>query len=491
MPALPATCAPVRGRRRRLDPEPRFISPCPVEVRGPWEGAMAAIPQDHLAWKVFKLLEGFDASAAAAGYSSLGKRGYRPEWLLRTWVYASLIGLHHSTQIARAFQSDAAFRLLSTGYVFSESVLRKFRAKNLALFERAVVWTVELALKHGWADPKDLSVDSLRVQANASPKAVRTVERSTRRLKELAEVSTLELSEEQRTRHEAKVAKHTQALALCKQAGTASVVLTNTAAALMKFPHGAALPGHRVTLTAAGMKHRFAVGVLVDAAPTDNGKLEPAIREALRVMRDAGLPPETVLQVAADAGYRSEGDLLFAERARGWADILVAQESAVARSKEKPEKYFGRERFAIHADGKATCPVGRTMQGPSGHHHGRAIWTGDDCKSCPLKSQCTPGKQRSLTASIDLERARAAMQARMAQPGARERYNRRIATVEPVFSYIEGPMRFRRASCRLDQTVKAEIMLKVLAYNIHRLFVSPNLVVVLLVPWRSTRRRVA
>jgi hypothetical protein len=38
------------------------------------------------------------------------------------------------------------------------------------------------------------------------------------------------------------------------------------------------------------------------------------------------------------------------------------------------------------------------------------------------------------------------MRARMEAPGGRERYNRRIATVEPVFSNLESAMGFRRAS---------------------------------------------
>jgi hypothetical protein len=88
-------------------------------------------------------------------------------------------------------------------------------------------------------------------------------------------------------------------------------------------------------------------------------------------------------------------------------------------------------------------------------------------------------------ASLDLERARAAMVERMERPGARKRYNRRIATVEPVFSYLEGPMRFRRASCRLDESIKAEVLLNVLAYNLTRLLLRAKLAVVFVVPWRS------
>lgn len=485
MPALPASSPPVRGRRRRLDANPRFLPDLTDQEVGPWRAVRELVPAGHLAWRLRALLAKFDASEASARCSSLGRRGFRPEWLLGAWVYGALVGVHHSTQLARMLQTDAALRLMTHGHTVSEAVLRKFRMTNGALFADALQWTVELALERKWIDPDDLSVDSMRLQANASTKAVRTVVRSTKRLAELAATPTEGMAAAELEIHEAKRKKHSEALALCAQKGTASVVLTNAAAALMKFPNGAGLPGHRITLTAAGKQRRFALGVIVDADPTDAGKLESAVGEAVRVLRDAGMPEDRVVQIAADAGYSSSTDLAFAARARGWADVLVSLGSAKTEKSPNKEPFFGRQHFTIYEDGTASCPAGKKMNGPHPHHSERAIWLGEGCQECPLKEQCTSGKQRSLTASLDLERARAAMVERMARPGARERYNRRIATVEPVFSYLEGPMRFRRASCRLDESIKAEVLLNVLAYNLTRLLLRARLAVVFVVPWRS------
>jgi len=38
----------------------------------------------------------------------------------------------------------------------------------------------------------------------------------------------------------------------------------------------------------------------------------------------------------------------------------------------------------------------------------------------------------------------------MAEPGARERYGQRMATIEPVFSNIEDVMAYRRAPLVVD-----------------------------------------
>jgi len=78
------------------------------------------------------------------------------------------------------------------------------------------------------------------------------VKRSRERLKELDAVDTSTLSPEKLEHHEGKLAKHRSALEACAARDRTSVVPTNPEAALMKFPSGAGLPGHRITATASG-----------------------------------------------------------------------------------------------------------------------------------------------------------------------------------------------------------------------------------------------
>ena len=61
-----------------------------------------------------------------------------------------------------------------------------------------------------------------------------------------------------------------------------------------------------------------------------------------------------------------------------------------------------------------------------------------------------------------------AMRTRMALPGAKARYNKRIAIIEPVFSYLEDTMRYVRATSRLERTIRSEVSMKILAYNLVR-----------------------
>ena len=109
------------------------------------------------------------------------------------------------------------------------------------------------------------------------------------------------------------------------------------------------------------------------------------------------------------------------------------------------------------------------MKGPRKAAYGRVVWDGVGCSACPLKSKCTTGKMRQLTAHLELERLRSEMRERFAADAAKHRYDKRIAIVEPVFSNIESTMKYRRATTRHADSIRAEILLKVIAHNVSRL----------------------
>jgi transposase len=456
-------------KRRKVprDPAPRF-RPSHVEQLDALRGcAEEQVPREHLARDVWRVVEKIDTSELEREYSALGRRGYHPRRLLAVWVYASLIGMHHSTQVERACKTDAAFRWLCGGDSPSGPTLRRMRMKQGAFFASALEQTIRIGAALDLVHVDALAVDSVRIRAHASNAAVRTKSRSAERLQELALVDVGSMSNEQRTAHEAKVRKHRAALQECAARMSASIVVTNEAAALMKFPSGASAPAHRTTVVASGVSSRFVVAVLVDRDPTDYGKLAPAVLEARQVLERAGVIDGQMMLVSADAGYFSARDLAFAEQSRDWADILIAEAPRGGRGRH----FFGREQFTIGQDAVAVCPAGKRMLGPYANDKlGKTLkWVGVGCESCALKPRCTAGRVRSIELDAAQERARRAMLDRLAQPDAQARYNRRIATVEPVFSFLQHAMGFRRSSSRAEPTVKAELLLKLLAYNIDRI----------------------
>jgi len=466
---------PKKRRRVPLDPTPRFKPDDAVALKA----AEAWVPQEHLSRQVQKLLQAVDTAQVESRYSALGQNGYAPKRLLCLWVYASLVGLHHATKLARALVTDAALRLLSGGHAISRPVLNRFRKDNVQLFSAALQATVKWAYEQGLVEEQQLAVDSVRLRAHASLKQVRTLKRSSERLEQLASVDLTTLPQQERDRHEHKVLEHTQLVERCKQAKASSVVLTSPAAGLMHFPASAALPGHRVTVTASGVKSRLVVGVLINAAPNDTGLLQQAAQEARRVLREAGLPEEAVLQMAGDAGYWSQADLEFAATNTHWVDLLVDEKAESGPLRGKGKHYFGRDDFKLVSQDEVLCPAGKRMTGPRKDKvNGCLVYLGDGCPRCPKRAACTASERRTLHVKWDYEKVGALMRQRMAQEGAQARYQQRMATVEPVFSSLEDCMGFRRVSSRLPQTVTAEILLKLLAHNVSRLLTRRRLLCV-------------
>jgi transposase len=434
------------------------------------------VPAEHLARKVLKLMRRVDVSQVEAQYSALGRRGYEPWRLLSLWVYASLVGLHHATKLGRALVTDAALQLLSGGHVISRPVLNRFRMKQGALFTTALEQTVKWALEEGLVDAQALAVDSVRLRAHGSVRHVRILQQSQERLEQLAQVDTAALSEPERQKHLQKVAKHQHAVQMCTEANAATVVLTNPAAALMQFPGDVYLPGHRLTVTASGTQERIVVGVLINAAPNDMGLLEQALGQARHMLHTVGLPLVVRLQAAADAGYWSHQDLAFAATNNGWVDLLINERRP---SSKLGKNYFRRDAFELRSLEEVLCPADKRMLGPRYEKaRGVHVYKGDDCEHCPLHASCTPSKQRQLVVNWEYEKLQTAMRERMSQQGAQARYHQRMATVEPVFSYLEDAMGFRRVSSRKPCTVTAELLLKLLAHNVSRLLTRSRLLCV-------------
>jgi transposase len=423
------------------------------------------VPRDHLCRAVWSIIELLDTSELERRYSPLGRRGFHPKHALAVWVYGSLIGLHEASKLSRACETDAALQWLCGGGKPSAATLKRRRADHAVFFETAIAQVIALGAKAGLVDVEALAVDSVRLRAHASTKSARTAARSEKRLIELAAIDTTSMDEAQRLAHQAKVEKHEKALATCRQLGRSNIVLTSESAGLLKFPNGASAPGHRVTAVASGKTARFIIAVLIDADGHDYGKLSPASIKAREVLDSLGLRGGRRLVVAADAGFCAAADLEFANQQQDWLDVLVA----VPDFEKRQGRFFGRDAFTLHDDGRATCPAGRDMHGPYDNHDGRTKWIGVECGSCQDRSRCTSGKRRTLAVDIPADRLRRSMRARLASPEGRARYNQRIATIEPVFSFIEAVMGFRRVSSRKRSTVIAEILLKVLAYNIDRL----------------------
>ena len=435
-------------------------------------GRRPVVPADHVVRAVVEWVEKLDLTAFRAKHSPLGRMPMDPKFKLRVWVYASLVGMHAATRVASALKTDAAFQLAAGGHAIGVSVLKDFRASHFDALRDLNSQVLRLAVTAKLVSPRDLAVDSMRLEADASSGSIRTLERSRKRLDELNRADTASMTEAQRAAHTDKVSKHSAAIARCKAEGRTSFSTTAAEASLMKFPSGASKLGHRISLAAAGQSERIVVHAFVDGAATDYGKLEALVMGARDALIAAGIPViqgAAPMQVAADAGYMKASDQAFVvrERAARRVDVILP-----APTEAPTGRHFGRDAFVFEDNGDVICPAGKPMSGPTTSADGRKTWQGRGCGACPLRAECTDGERRTISLNPATDALRREIAARAAEPGAKARYGRRMATVEPVFSYIEDVMGFTRASSGRTKTVHAEVQMKILAYNLTRLMAA-------------------
>ena len=90
------------------------------------------------------------------------------------------------------------------------------------------------------------------------------------------------------------------------------------------------------------------------------------------------------------------------------------------------------------------------------------------CRECPAFGQCTTSQRGRTIRRDNFEWAREAVMTAMANPLARQRYNQRIAMVEPVISELRGRQDLNRLTRVSLASVRLETTLHAAAYNLRR-----------------------
>ena len=220
---------------------------------------------------------------------------------------------------------------------------------------------------------------------------------------------------------------------------------------------GSGIVGCKVQM-AVDAKHHIIVAHEVTNVGSDRAQLS---NMAQRAREATGVE---ALTVVADRGYFDGEEIRACEEAG--ITTLVPKPLT---SGSKAEGRFGKQDFVyIAEDDEYRCPAGqRLTQRFTTNEHGMNlhVYWFSACQGCPIKAQCTTGKERRVRrweheAIIDQ------MQARLdADP---EKMCVRRQTVEHPFGTIKGWMGWTHFQTKTLKRVSTEMSLHVLAYNIKR-----------------------
>ena len=134
------------------------------------------LPEDHLAWFVIDVVDEFDLACFYGNLREDGRGGasYDPAAILAVLLYAYCVGERSSRRIERRLVDDVAFRVVSANQQPDHATLARFRARHQDAIAGLFAQVLALCVSEGLVQTGVVSIDSTKIEANASAWSNRT-----------------------------------------------------------------------------------------------------------------------------------------------------------------------------------------------------------------------------------------------------------------------------------------------------------------------------
>jgi transposase len=416
---------------------------------------------------------------AAVAPLATGRPAYHPSMLLKLYLYGYLNRVQSSRRLERETQRNLEVMWLMGRLMPDFKTIANFRKDNGGAIRSVCRQFVVLCRQLELFSLEVVAIDGSKFKAVNNRDRNFTSAKMQRRLQQIEEsidryLSQLDTADRQepsegqakkRTRLQDKIATLKQQMQQLKElearmleAPDKQISLTDPDARSMATSgKGTGILGYNVQ-TAVEAKHHLIVAHEVTNVGHDRGQLSAMAQSARHA---TGIK---ALAVVADRGYFDGEEI----RACDQAGITTFVPKPLT-SGSKAEGRFGKQDFVyIAQDDEYRCPAGQrlikrfqTVEAGMSLH----VYWSSQCAACPMKAQCTPGRERRIRrweheAIID------AMQARLdADP---EKMSVRRQTVEHPFGTIKLWMGWTHFLTKTLARVSTEMSLHVLAYNIKR-----------------------
>jgi transposase len=418
---------------------------------------------------------GFERVQAA----STGRPGYHPAAMLKLYLYGYLNQVQSSRRLEREAGRNTELMWLLGKLAPDFKTIADFRRDNGEALRSACAAFVAICRNIGLLTGGVVAIDGSRFKAvntrdrNYTPAAVRrrieqaeaSIERylqaldtADRQEGEEAELRGDRLKERlDSLRRQVRDLQHMEAE--LAEAPDGQVSLTDPdARAMATNGKGTGLVGYNLQ-AAVDAEHHLVVAHEVTNQGHDRSQLANMAAQAKAA---TGADALTVL---ADRGYFAGAEILACEQAGSTPYVPKPLTSGA-----KADGRFGKPDFVYDpAQDAYRCPAGETLSrrmttienGQTLHRY----WNLSSCRTCPLKSQCTPAKERRIT-RWEHEAVIEAMQRRLDREPRAMRIRRQ--TVEHVFGTLKAWMGATHFKTRRLKNVASEMSLHVLAYNLKR-----------------------
>ena len=410
----------------------------------------------------------------------LGRPGYHPCVHLKLYIYGYLNRVQSSRRLERECQRNLEVMWLTGRLATDHKTIADFRKDNGQAIKKVCAQFVELCRRMGLIEKASVAIDGSKfkavnnrdrnfTQAKVEKRRTQLEESVARYLSQLDTADWQEPSEAielKKTHLKGKLEKlksEMQKLEAVEKQVLASpdkqISLTDPDSRSMATSgRGSGVVGYNVQ-TAVDTEHHLIVHHDVTNVGSDRWQLASTATAAKEV-----LGVET-LEAVADRGYFNGEEI----KACGDAGITVTLPKPMT-SRAKSAGRFGKQDFVYKPRQDVyLCPAGEKLTYRfTAEEHGQQLhryWT-DACQTCPIKAQCTTGRERRIT-RWEHEAVVEEVQTRLDKNPDAMRTRRE--TVEHPFGTIKMRMGATHFLCKTLPKVATEMALCVLTYNLTRM----------------------
>ena len=405
--------------------------------------------------------------------SETGRPGYHPRTMLKIYVYGYLNQVHSSRRLEREAQRNVELMWLTGRLAPDFKTIADFRKDNGEAIRLVCREFVMLCRKVNLLTDVLVAIDGSKFKAvnNRDKNFTRTkmkrrlaaveasIDRYLGELESADEAAPVEQTQPIKDRVRALKEEMDRLKKLdvrMRKAPDQQLSLTDPDARSLRH-RGSGLVGYNVQ-TAVDTQHHLIVVHEVTNAVSDRrqlAKMASKVKAELEVDH---------LDVLADRGYYNSEEIRTCEQ-----NGIAVHVPKPLTSNNRAKGQFDRRDFSYKAEvDEYECPAGqRLTRRTRTNQEGLVVYRywSSECQTCPLKSQCTTGKERRVSRwehEDVLERAQARLDRR---PDA---MRVRRETVEHPYGTIKSWMGATHFLTKTLDRVSTEMSLHVLAYNMKR-----------------------
>jgi transposase len=501
------------ARYKPVDTNPKFL---PIDLA-------AQLLPGTLEHALHHLLESaIDLTPFDARYRNdeTGAPAYAPAMLLRVVLFAYSRGIVSSRAIARACEEHVTFIVLSGDSRPHFTTIAQFISTLEDQIAPLFGAVLAICDRHGLIGREMFAIDGVKLPSNASKHRSGTradFERHAAKMERAAEAML--------ARHRAEDARDVEPSLTAKDAARRERLLADAAELRTwlaanpddrRSPKGAVRKSNRTDNESAKMatgkgviqgytgvatvdaRHQIIVDAQAHGTGSETELLLPVVEATV------GLRTTETL-ITADAGYHSEANLralaergvnaLVADKDMRKRDARFATQDRYTTLKNplhnkaavstEPRRLFTPADFQYDPVARTcVCPAGNALYRTGGDNitkdyvgaHFRG--TKRDCLPCALRAKCLRKPDTTAVRTVAFLRGRVPsarvqavqqMRARIDSAAGRAQYERRFATVEPVFANLRHNKRLDRFTLRGQTKVDTQWKLFCLVHNIEKL----------------------